>query len=115
MRNVVLGVFVFAGLALIAATWRSSAGEAYAERPAYGQGARQDLITYVSPVDEQRLLLTVIDPGERVVAIYHVDRNSGTIAPASVRRIQWDLQLEAFNIDETGPSPQQVRSMVLQD
>ena len=52
--------------------------------------------------------MTVIDPKQRVLAVYHVDRASGQITPKSVRNITWDLQMTEYNSGE--PLPQDIRS-----
>jgi hypothetical protein len=67
-----------------------------------------DLIAEVTAAEGQPHVVTVIDPRQRVVAIYHVDRASGQITPKSVRNITWDLQMIEFNSGE--PSPQDIRS-----
>ena len=52
--------------------------------------------------------MTVIDPKQRVMAVYHVDRDTGEISPKSVRNITWDLQMIEFN--SGNPLPQDIRN-----
>lgn len=54
--------------------------------------------------------LTLIDPVTRSVSVYHVEPATGKITLKSVRRLEWDLQLNAFNTAD--PQPLEVRSMV---
>jgi hypothetical protein len=67
------------------------------------------LITHVTAAaDAQPITVTVIDPRQRVMSIYHVDRATGEIALRSVRNLTWDLQLIEFNSGK--PLPQDIRS-----
>ena len=68
-----------------------------------------NLITHVLPADGGPQALVVVDPGQRVLAVYHVDKATGEIALRSVRNITWDLQMVEFNSGE--PLPQDIRNM----
>jgi hypothetical protein len=63
---------------------------------------------HVAAAEGQPQLVTVIDPRQRVLAVYHVDRASGQITPKSVRNITWDLQMTEYNSGD--PLPQDIRS-----
>ena len=67
------------------------------------------LITHTTetPTAQQ---LTVIDPATRSMAVYHVEKASGRLTLKSVRRFQWDLQLEEFN--GASPLPREIQSML---
>jgi len=54
--------------------------------------------------------ITVIDAERRVMAVYHVDEQSGQIELKAVRDITWDLRMEQFN-NARGPSPHEIRGM----
>ena len=56
--------------------------------------------------------LVLIDSQERVMGVYHVNRETGEIALKSVRRINWDLLMEEFNA--TSPSPREIRALLEQ-
>jgi len=56
--------------------------------------------------------ITLIDPRQRVMCVYHIDRVSGEIALKSVRNIQWDLSMDEFN--GQSPSPQEIRTLLQQ-
>jgi hypothetical protein len=68
-----------------------------------------NLITHVLPADGGPQALVVVDPGQRVLAVYHVDKATGEIVLRSVRNITWDLQMVEFNSGE--PLPQDIRNM----
>jgi hypothetical protein len=67
-----------------------------------------ELFTTVTATEGQPLTVTVIDPRQRVMAVYHVDRGSGEITPKSIRNITWDLQMIDFNSGK--PMPQDIRN-----
>jgi hypothetical protein len=54
--------------------------------------------------------LALVDPKRKVISVYSVDRVSGEIKLKSVRKVEWDLQLDEFNGHK--PSPRDVRSNV---
>ena len=110
MRRSLFGVLLGAGLVYAIAAGRSAVGgseSAFAtDAPARGSS---ELITHVSATaDGQPLTVTIIDPKQRVMAVYHVDRGSGEITPKSVRNFTWDLQMIEFN--SGNPQPQDIRN-----
>lgn len=54
--------------------------------------------------------IALVDPVKKVISVYGVDRTSGEIHLRSVRKVEWDLQLDEFNGKE--PSPKEIRSNV---
>jgi hypothetical protein len=108
MRHSLVSALLAAGLVVAATAVRSSSEPAYG--PAVGQPstAQGELIAHVTSGDGQAPMVTVIDPRERVMAIYHVDRATGQITPKSVRNFTWDLQMIEFN--SGNPLPQDIRS-----
>jgi hypothetical protein len=56
-----------------------------------------------------RQQITVVDPRQRVMAVYHVDRASGALSLKSVRNLTWDLQIEDFNSGT--PAPRDIRAL----
>jgi hypothetical protein len=90
------------------------AGRGSSEPSAAAQGpvtpsAPAALIAHVTATDGGPQAVTVIDPGQRVMAVYHVDKTTGEIALKSVRNLTWDLQLMEFNSGK--PLPQDIREM----
>lgn len=109
MRHSFMGAGLIAGF-VIAATAIQSFSEptpGLPSEPLRVQNA--ELITHFASTDGQPQVVTVIDPRQRVMAVYHVDRATGTITPKSVRNITWDLQMIDYNSGE--PKPQDIRNM----
>lgn len=68
-------------------------------------------LTAVATVVEGRYQqVTVLDPAQRAMAVYHIRLDSGQIELKSVRNIQWDLQLVEFN--GVRPLPQEIQSVL---
>src|SRR4051812_16495354 len=111
MRMTALG----AGLGLVAllllTLFSGLRGEALAQRPAV-PGAADGLIAFTSPVSEKIQLLTVVDPHQHVVSVYHIDTHTGEIGLKSVRNIHWDLQMTEFN--GVSPLPREIRALAEQ-
>jgi hypothetical protein len=109
MRRSLFGALLGASLVIAIAAGRSAVGgpEAAfaADAPARGSS---ELMTHVSASDGQPLTVTIIDPRQRVMAVYHVDRGSGEITPKSIRNITWDLQMTEYNSGK--PTPQDIRN-----
>ncbi len=109
MRRSLFGALLGASLVIAVAAGRGSSEPAYTppmDSPARSFG--NELMTHVSATEGQPLTVTVIDPKQRVMAVYHVDRVSGEITPKSVRNFSWDLQMIEFN--SGNPLPQDVRN-----
>ena len=109
MRQSLLGALLGAVL-VIAVTGVSGSSETafgtFASIPTTAQSS--ELITHVTAVDGLPLIVTVIDPRERVMGVYQVERNTGKITPMSVRNLTWDLQMIEYNSGK--PLPQDIRS-----
>jgi hypothetical protein len=54
--------------------------------------------------------MTVIDPKQRVMGVYHIELNTGKIALRSVRNIHWDLKMTDFNGDS--PLPREIQALL---
>lgn len=111
MRRSLFGALLGAGLVIAATAGRGSS------EPAFGGpggltnvSPLQDtgLITQVTAENGQPLTVTVVDPRQRAMAIYHVDRSTGEITLRSVRNLTWDLQMVQYN--SGNPLPQDIRS-----
>ncbi len=108
MRGSLIGAGLVAGLVIAATAVRSSSETTHNSLVEPAHTADGDLIMHVVAADGQPQVVTVIDPKQRVLAIYHVDRASGQITPKSVRNITWDLQMTEYNSGD--PLPQDIRS-----
>src|SRR3954452_11473444 len=109
MRRSLLGALLGASLVIAVAGGRGGSEQPYAppmDSPARSGG--NELITNVTATDGAALTVPVIDPKQRVMAVYHVDRNTGEISPKSVRNLTWDLQMIEFN--SGSPLPQDIRN-----
>ncbi|HEY4233947.1 MAG TPA: hypothetical protein VGM76_11010 [Lacipirellulaceae bacterium] len=107
MQRSLIGVLIGAAFCLIAAA-PSFEQSASATQDDQTSGAAGNLITHVSAVEGQPLVVTVIDTSQRAMAVYQVDRQTGEITLKSVRNFTWDLQMKDFNTGK--PLPQDIRS-----
>lgn len=48
--------------------------------------------------------ITVIDPRTRAMSVYHIDAKTGAISLKSVRNMEFDLQMTAYNTASPLPS-----------
>ena len=112
MKRAVIGILVGAGLATLAC-WNTSSPEKAFAQHGLGNGLGSDLIALTAQTPDGRQLLTVVDPAQRVIAVYHVDPSSGELSLRSVRNIQWDLRMVQFN--GATPLPQEIRSLLEQN
>ena len=109
MRRSLFGALLGASLVIAVAAGRGVSDTPFAppiDSPARAGGS--ELITNVTATDGAALTVTVIDPKQRVMAVYHVDRGTGEISPKSVRNLTWDLQMIEFN--SGSPLPQDIRN-----
>ena len=81
-------------------------------RPAPAAAAGSELIVVPTSLGDKGQMLTVVDPRQRVLSVYHIDLATGKIALKSVRNIQWDLQMTYLNNEN--PLPQEIRSLLEQ-
>jgi len=116
MKRVVLGILLGIGLvttAVAVAQQRSDVLTQHAGSvPAPQLNTGSELIVVPTPLGDKGQMLTVIDPRQRVLSVYHIDLVTGKIALKSVRNIQWDLQMTYLNIEN--PLPQEIRSLLEQ-
>ena len=68
-----------------------------------------DLLALSHDGPDGRQQITIVDPRQRVMAVYHVDRVSGALSLKSVRNLTWDLQIEDFNSGT--PAPRDIRAL----
>jgi hypothetical protein len=109
MRRSYVGALLGASLVIAVAAGRGSSETAYTfPVESSSHSASSELITHVTATDGQPITVTVIDPRQRVMAVYSVDRVSGEITPRSVRNFTWDLQMIEFNSGK--PLPQDIRN-----
>jgi hypothetical protein len=111
MRRAAVGLIAVAGLAMLVMIATQAGRDVQAQigpaQPAAGRGG--DVIPIAWYTDE-RSMVAIVDPEQRVMSVYEVDRDSGAISLRSVRNFTWDLRLEEFN--SKPPSPREIRAMV---
>jgi hypothetical protein len=112
MRTAVLGVLVLAGLLVAALVLASGGSESFAQRPGSFRPAHADdgLIALSTVVDDQYQQVTLIDPEQRVMSVYHVKLATGSVKLQCVRNFHWDLQMLQHNGES--PLPQEIRSLL---
>jgi hypothetical protein len=75
--------------------------------------ARGELIAFDAKVGDKIQQLTVIDPKQKSVSVYHIELETGKIALRSVRNIHWDLNIEEYNAAR--PLPREIRLQLQQN
>jgi hypothetical protein len=108
MRGLVGGIGL--GLALLVAVVAGFA-DAQGPRPAAQDRAASspDLLALSHDGGDGRQQITIVDPRQRVMAVYHIDRASGALQLKSVRNLQWDLLIEDYNSGT--PAPRDIRAL----
>ena len=114
MRKIVLGLLVGAGFGLAVAATFSPHRAVYAQRPVHlpaanGFGNGQLIALHAEGTEGQQQV-TLIDPQQRVMSVYHINTGTGSITLRGVRNLRWDLLMEEFN--GASPSPQEIRSLI---
>lgn len=113
MRTAILGSLVVVGLVFASFIAVPEASEVFAQRPEAGRGlvpGADGLLAFSETVEGKYQQVTLIDPGQRVMAVYHVELTSGKIALQSVRNFHWDLQMLEFNGEN--PLPREIQSLL---
>ena len=115
MKRAVLGSLVCVGLVMAAVGAAGQRGEVFAQRvtplaPPAVTGS--ELIVVPATLADKGQMLTIIDPRQKVVCVYHIDLATGKIALRSVRKIHWDLQMTYMNNEN--PLPQEIQSLLEQ-
>lgn len=112
MKHLALGVLVGVGLVVAALGSPMFSSPVLAQHGSIPSGS-QELIALSAQLADGKQQITVIDPRQRVVSVYHIGPTSGEIALKSVRNIHWDLQMTQFN--GKAPLPEEIRNVLMQD
>jgi hypothetical protein len=75
----------------------------------YPNAANSDMIAVSANVRDQYQQVTVIEPKQRRIAVYHVDYVTGAITLRAVRSFEFDLQMTQFNAKD--PLPEELRAL----
>jgi len=113
MKRIVFGSLLVLGVTMAAVAAGDPRGQGFSPpaMPAPAAvAAGTDLIVAPTSLGEKTQMLTVVDARQRVLCVYHIDTATGKIALRSVRNINGDLQIEAYNNEN--PLPQEIRSQL---
>ena len=98
---------VFGGLAAtVLIGWTCWAAFAQSVPPvgsASASSGASGLITHVHAPEGKPITVIVVDPVQKVMAVYHVVQETGEIKPKSIRSLQFDLRLREFNSPDLPP------------
>lgn len=115
MKRAILGFLVVVGIVMAAAAVAQQRGEGYAQRMAATPGSQApgavagtELIVVPALLGEKVQMLTVVDPRQHVVCVYHIELATGEITLKSARNIHWDLQINDLN--NKGLLPHEIRA-----
>jgi hypothetical protein len=114
MKRTVLGALLGFGIviALAAAEPRGDGFAPHGTPPYAPPAVGGELIVVPASLGDRVQVLSVIDPRQRVLCVYHVELATGKITLKSVRKLEWDLQIRDLNNDK--PLPEEIRSLVEQ-
>jgi hypothetical protein len=105
MKRVALGTLL--GVVVVTVAVAEQRGEMHAQHvtaaPVPAMAAGSELIVVPTSLGEKGQMLTVVDPRQRVLCVYHIDLLTGKITLKSVRNIQWDLQVTDLNNEPLRP------------
>jgi hypothetical protein len=93
-------------LAIAAMGWSATAQPPY-RADSFAGGIGSQLVTHFQAAENGPTALTMVDPQARVLAVYHIVRETGEIQLKSVRNFAGDMSLDEFNTG--GLSPEDVR------
>ncbi|MEN6452550.1 MAG: hypothetical protein ABFC96_18830 [Thermoguttaceae bacterium] len=109
-----LGILVGVVVVTAAIAVAQQRNDGFAQRPApagpTAAAAGAELIVVPMPSADKGQILTIVDPQQRALGVYHIDAATGKIALKSVRNIHWDLQIRDLNNDK--PLPQEIQSLL---
>jgi hypothetical protein len=116
MKRIVLGTLLGVGVVMAAVAAAEQRGDGPVQRatpaaPAPVTGS--ELIVVPASLGDKVQMLTVVDPRQQVLSVYHIELATGKITLKSVRNIQADLQIDCLNNDEH-LLPQEIRSSLKQ-
>ena len=120
MRGLAGGALFGLGLVVAGVVGLADAQAPYEAQPTRGAiaprgaahdrvGSSVDLLALSQDVGDGRQQITIVEPRQRVMAVYHVERGSGALQLKSVRNLSWDLQIEDYN--SGAPAPRDIRAL----
>ncbi|MCS7304711.1 MAG: hypothetical protein NZ602_06350 [Thermoguttaceae bacterium] len=79
---------------------------------AMGAGGQSPLLAFATTVADKYQQVTLIDPKQRAMSVYHIDLADGKIHLRSVRNFHWDLQL--IHLNGQPPLPREIQAILEQ-
>jgi hypothetical protein len=115
MKRAILGILLGVGLVTAAAAVAQQRSEPFVPQlpqphRAAPAAVGTELIVVPTSLGDKTQMVTVVDPRQRAIGVYHIDMTTGKITLKSVRNIQWDLQINDLNNEV--PLPQEIRSLL---
>jgi hypothetical protein len=113
MKKAILGFLACVGLVIAAvAAPPGPAGAPLGVPPTSRpvQAAAGEMIALSTVVADKYQQLTVIDPKQRVLSVYHIELATGNVRLCCVRNIHFDLQMMEFNGES--PLPREIESLL---
>jgi hypothetical protein len=110
MRTMVWGLAVCAGLMALAWLPLTETKRAFGQKSLTADSLAESdgLIALNFAISDKLQQVTVIDPRQQVMSVYHIEAATGAIELKSVRKIEWDLRMVEFN--GAKPLPLEIRS-----
>lgn len=114
MRTAILGCLVVLGFVIVAVGAGPDRNDGSPQRVPWSQFqstlANADMIAVSANVGDKYQQVTLIDPKQRVMSVYHIEFATGTVALRSVRNFQYDQQLMHYNGKD--PTPEELKALV---
>ncbi len=114
MRAAALGSLVVIGLVIAAVAAAPDRPDGLPARGVpihfYPNAANSDLIAVSANVRDQYQQLTVIEPKQHRILVYHVEFATGEVTLKSTRTFEFDLKLNQFNAKQ--PLPEEIRALL---
>jgi len=108
-----LAAFLLVILAVTALGLSNGSDEALAQKTSLPPVARSDgVIAFSEKVENKYQQVTVIDPKQRSLCVYHISLADGQIALKSVRNFHWDTQILEWN--SANPLPKEIQALLEQ-
>ena len=111
----IAGYGLLIGIAVGAVALAVEFPQAQAQRvPAERTPPADQLFALPFEASDGKQQITIVDPRTRVIAVYQVDKVTGSLALRSVRNVHWDLLMEEYNTSHGSPTPREIRALAEQ-